>query len=356
MDRAEYFEQLRMTSDFVKPLIQETVASHCHRNDGMYRAIFSLVSERTKKSSLLLKPLLVRLAYEACGGRHWTTIAPICAAAELMNISSYQANLSFDGKFKQRTPEAKTGQFIASMITREGASELIHHALKDLDANRCEAVLYRMALSNKHIYIGQYYDLVILGARSLDSLNDFDEYLKLYLFRCESLSGVFSSQCAAIGALLAGADLPRLAALEQFGKSFGTGLHITNDIADFASPESVPVGSLKEGCDQFSDIRRGKLTLPIAYAIRYGAASLSEEVLKAFGQPDLTACVLHSISRTLQKAGAFGFAKRLAKRQLRDAKFALHELPDSRARSMLSVMASQIRTNKYIAALRSAAQ
>jgi len=96
MNRLEYFEELRKTSDAIKPSIEKYFAGFYQKHGGIYRSILYLVSERIKKNTLLLKPFLVRLSYEVSGGKSLERILPICAAAELINISSYQANLSFD--------------------------------------------------------------------------------------------------------------------------------------------------------------------------------------------------------------------------------------------------------------------
>jgi geranylgeranyl pyrophosphate synthase len=353
MDRATYFDELRKTSDVVKPIIARWLTAYREQHGEMYGRIFHLAEERTKKTSLLLKPLLVRLSYETSGGCFWESISPICAAAELINISSYQANLAFDGKLRSRSPEDKTGQFIASMLTREAVSDIIHDISGTLSHAQAEIVLHGLAESNKQIYVGQYYDLAVLTCESLNLLDDFDRYLKLYLFRCQSLSGTFSGQCAVIGGVLADADADKLSGLEAFGKNFGIGLHIVNDLGDFAPRGSITNGSLKESCDQFSDIRKGKLTLPVMYVLKYGNPAQRKIMRELLGRGDACHRDLIAVSRIVVDSGAFAFSKGLAKEYMRKAKLALRVFPPGIARSLLSVMASQVRSNKYFAALRS---
>jgi geranylgeranyl pyrophosphate synthase len=352
MDRIEYFEELRETSKTVKPIIEKYSTTFYQRYEGIYRSIFYLTSERIKKNIFLLKPFLVRLSYELTGGKNWERIAPICAAAELINISSYQANLSFDGKYGLATQDDKSNQFIASMITREMVANIVHDMIELISYGQAEKIAHSFAESNKFIYVGQYYDLNVLRLKSFDLSNDFSSYLKLYIERCDYLSGVFSEECAFIGGVLSGARDEELSALRAFGRNFGIGLHIVNDIGDLVPSSMIKVSRLKKRYDQYSDIKHGKLTLPIMHFLKYGDEVQKKRMLEILGNSKISESDLFEITRILIISGSISFSKKLAKDYMKKAKNALRLFDASHARSLLSVMTSQLRSNKYFATLR----
>ncbi|MCL6508918.1 MAG: polyprenyl synthetase family protein, partial [Bryobacteraceae bacterium] len=80
----------------------------------------------------------------------------------------------------------------------------------------------------------------------------------------------------AAGAMAGGATEPEQAMLSEFGWNLGMAFQIVDDILDFTARESVlgkPVGN---------DLREGKVTLPLCYAMESAAAeerALVERVL-----------------------------------------------------------------------------
>lgn len=352
MDRIEYFEELRRTSDIIKPIIERYLGGIYQKHEGVYKRTFFLASERMKKDILLLKPFLVRLSYEITGGKHWERISPICAAAEIINISSYQANLSFDGKYGQYSRDDKNNQFIASMITRELASDMVYDMNGSINLTQVEKIAHSFGESNKYIYVGQYYDLNILTWKSLHLFNDITSYLKLYTERCDYLSGLFSEQCALIGGILSDACEEELSALKIFGRNFGIGLQIVNDIGDFVPSNSILGNSLKKSYDQYNDLRQGKITLPIFGVLRFGDDLQKKKILEILDTCNVSESNLAEVTRIMISTGSFSFSKKLAKKYMKKAKDALRQFEPSYARSLLSMMASQIKSNKYFAALR----
>jgi len=352
MNRNEYFKELRRTSDTVKPIVERYLDVFHRRCGGIWNGIFYLAADRTKKEALLLKPFLVRLSYEVSGGKNWEAISPICAATELINISSYQANIAFDGKYGLASEDHRNNQFIASMITREIALDIIYDMTGVIDSTRVEKIAHSLAEANKYIYLGQYYDLSILTRKSFDLSTDFSSYLKLYIERCDNLSGIFSEQCALIGGILSNAGEEEISALRIFGRNFGIGLHIVNDIGDFAPPSTITVSSLKKNYDQYNDLKQGKLTLPIMYILKFGDDAQRKKVLEVLGKHTVLEKDLIEITQIMIISGSISFSKRLAKDYMKKAKCALRIFEPSYARSLLSMMISQVRSNKYFAALR----
>lgn len=85
------------------------------------------------------------------------------------------------------------------------------------------------------------------------------------------------SACARLGAMMGGADEAAEARLGEFAWNLGIAFQLVDDVLDFTSHEKVlgkPVGS---------DLREGKVTLPLIYALEDAGAEarqLVEDVLK----------------------------------------------------------------------------
>jgi geranylgeranyl pyrophosphate synthase len=311
-----------------------------------------LAERRTAEGACLLKPLLLRLAFEASGGHFTESILPACCAVEILNISSYQANVALDGKLGFGSAAGRSWQFLASMLSRECAARALADATDNLPGSLAVNAQLLLSECNRAICLGQQIDGCVLTTASFDVSTDFAAYEKIYVQRCTLLSGVFSAGTAALGATLAEATHATVQVLYDFGRCFGIALHIVNDIGDCIIGNFAGGGSLKAPTDQFSDLRLGKLTLPLMYALRAGTPDIRLLLFGAVGRKQLEPEEELSICRALHQTGAFHYAKHLAKGYMNRAKQALWQLPRSDARTLLSTMVSQVRSNKYFAALR----
>lgn len=351
MDRQIYFDELRATSNYIRPYIRKYLSEFTTDSNGLADTVNYLTSERIKDDVLLLKPFLVRLAYEAAGGTDWKKIAPVCAAAEILNISTYQSNLSFDGKFRVLNQTDRSNQFIASYLLRETVTKILHHTSMQISEAKVKRVLECFSHCNTRIYIAQHCDLNQLVRRNLDRYDSIDKFLEDYTARCLGLSGIFSEQCAYIGGFLADAEENILESLKGFGRNFGIGLQIVNDIGDLLPPNTFKRNSFRLECDQLGDLRRGKLTLPIFILLK-GINCQNGQISDIYNLQKSKQDDLEWVLQIMIESGAINFSKKLAKQHMRMAKKSLIGSLEVQARKLLSIMASQIRSNKFFAAIR----
>ncbi|HRN33779.1 MAG TPA: polyprenyl synthetase family protein [Saprospiraceae bacterium] len=342
MERAKYFDYLQETSKLVLPIIKEQVEKVSHNESELKAILLFFYEKRFSKS--LLKPALFRLAYEICGGKNFNNILPIAAAFEVLNISSYQANASFDNKIGVLTKEEKDSQFIASMISREISDNLI---------NQCEGVLSDSVLnkvrkcvskSNSFIYKAQHYDLNLLSVHKIDKYEDYKFYLKHYIDRCYFGSGVFSGQCALAGAVAANATENQQELLMQFGELYGTALHIINDLADYYPGEERKTKLYQ---DDFCDFRNGRLTLPLYLLLN----SKNEEVIKSIAElskkEDYSFEDYSLIQNFISKEGIVEKCKTLTNEKFIKAKQHLKEFPLDDTKQLLLALLSVLESNKF---------
>lgn len=348
MKKSLYFSLMRETSDLVYPLLLAKL-DDIRDIDNDLQTILRYIINKRNNQHLLLKPYLLRLTYELCGGTDWTKTIPVSAAFELLNISSYQANSSFDNKHNVLSSRQKNSQFIAAMVTREACLELLALAIADFGAETINAIANDLSICNKHIYIAQHFDLNVLTVHNLPRYTDASIYMTDYTKRCLHGSGIFSGLCAHTGGFLAKASGEALSAVKIFGEEFGTGLHVMNDLADFVPPGTGFIGHNFK--DQFSDLKNGRLTLG-CYQLFTSSTSegkvLTNQVLTGHSFDKYE---FREIAALMVKEGIVDFIKKHAIKYEKKAKKALHFFPNCRAKSLLSMMVKACHQNKFTKAL-----
>ena len=217
MEKQLYIDYLAETAQKATPVLLELVDTYKETDETLHKVLMHFVGRRLNRP--LLKPALLRATYELCGGKNWERILPACAAFELVNISSYQANSAFDGKLQVLTPLQKEAQFIASMITRELSHLCLNRLNKDFSTPQVQALVDCVSTSNRFIYQAQHWDLNLLTWNNLQHYREEHSFVQEYTKRCFYGSGIFTGQCAVAGAVLAGAPDKTVGALKTFGES-----------------------------------------------------------------------------------------------------------------------------------------
>jgi len=142
------------------------------------------------------------------------------------------------------------------------------------------------------------------------------------------------SGCSRVAGVLAGADPERVEALAEYGMNLGMAFQIVDDLLDFTADESVL------GKPVASDLKEGKLTLPLIYQIEKGDATeralvqavLDDRDFKTVSREEIVAILRdgHSLERTRAVARAYARRAREALRVFDPcpARDALRSLPE----------------------------
>ncbi len=344
MDKQKYIDYLTDTSAKVSPLIRNMLQQYAKLDAEIHEGIMFFVNRRLGKP--LLKPALLRASYEVCGGENWEKVIPACAAFELINISSYQANSAFDNKLGVLTQKQKETQFIAAMSTREVAYECLGLMRENFDEGTLSKVAESLSVSNKYIYIAQHWDINLLTMANRDRYADSDHFMQEYTKRCYYGSGIFSGQCAYSGALLANASDEELNGLKDFGEKYGTALHMINDLGDYV-PASMDDTATRDYQDQFSDFRNGRLTLPLYYLSQRSdedtRKKMSEFSPKQKMRPEDFVWLTHMMLET----NVISDVKNVVAERMDEADAVFEKLSFGRDIGLFKVMTSIAKTNKY---------
>ncbi|MBI4891420.1 MAG: polyprenyl synthetase family protein [Acidobacteria bacterium] len=142
--------------------------------------------------------------------------------------------------------------------------------------------------------------------------------------------------CTRLGAIAAGSTQEQQAVLGEFGWNLGMAFQIVDDILDFTSKESVlgkPVGN---------DLREGKVTLPLTYALQQAAPeerAAVERVLTGGGYAEVS---VDDIRRILDRHDGIAKARARAQEFIAKSRALLESFPDGAARSALFAATSLI--------------
>jgi octaprenyl-diphosphate synthase len=140
------------------------------------------------------------------------------------------------------------------------------------------------------------------------------------------------SGCARLGAVLGGLEDAGEEALAEYGRYAGLAFQLVDDLLDFtASAEQL-------GKPVLSDLKEGKVTLPLIYAMENGHRDARELVARVLEEKEFDSVRPETIVALVQESGALDRTRNLAHEYARRAKACLNGHGDSEyARALLTL-------------------
>jgi len=265
-----------------------------------------------------LRPALALLAGGATGN-----ICPshfdLAVILELIHAATLVHDDILDGADKRRgqpTANAKWGNAISVLL----GDCLFAHALKLSTSFQNGEVSRRIAHAASEVCSGE----IIQTQRRFDLKLSVPDYYKIIEMKTAAL---FAAACE-LGALLNEAAPEVIDALRIYGLRLGTAYQIYDDVLDLAGDET------KAGKTLGSDLRKGKLTLPVLHLLQISDEAerhrLSDIILNG-EEADIIALAEKAIA-----AGAVKSAITTGRKMLRDAEKQLRLVPDNKYRDALT--------------------
>jgi len=238
---------------------------------------------------------------------------------ELIHAATLVHDDILDGADKRRgqpTANAKWGNAISVLL----GDCLFAHALKLSTSFPNVEVSRRIAHAASEVCSGE----IIQTQRRFDLKLSVPDYYKIIEMKTAAL---FAAACE-LGALLNEAAPEIIDALRIFGLRLGTAYQIYDDVLDLSGDE------LKAGKTLGSDLRKGKLTLPILHLLQISDEAerhrLSEIILNG-GDAEILA-----LAERAMAAGAVGSAIATGRKMLREAEKQLQLVPENKYRDALA--------------------
>ncbi len=215
-----------------------------------------------------------------------------------------------DGAEKRRaqpTANAKWGNAISVLL----GDCLFAHALK-LSTNFPNGeISRRIASAASDVCSGE----IIQTQRRFDLKLSVSDYFRIIEMKTAALFAAASE----LGAFINEAPPEVISAMKTFGLRFGTAYQIYDDCLDLAGSEE------KAGKTLGTDIRKGKLTLPILHLLQTASPAqrhrYSEMILRCEEEDAL------GLAEAAKTSGALNFAISTTERMLRDAQHQVTLLP-----------------------------
>jgi octaprenyl-diphosphate synthase len=171
---------------------------------------------------------------------------------------------------------------------------------------------------------GELYQLTKTGDVDISE----DEHFEIMRRKTAYLFG----GCAQIGGMLAGVAAEQQVALREYGFKLGMAFQVVDDLLDFTSDETVL------GKPVASDLREGKVTLPIIHLLRHARPQAYDLIRSVVTTRQLSAEDWRAISRLLAEHRAIDAAYDRAVEFATDAKTHLHVFPPTRERDALMAL------------------
>lgn len=281
-----------------------------------------------------IRPKLVILSALACGGRDYTRMVDLAAAAELIHTASLVHDDVIDETIERRgvaTANARWGNKLSVLggdFLLSKAFSLIsgigdHEILRVLSANAVRMseaeMLQVMCEGNLKLWDANYWRIV------------------------EGKTASFMSACCECGAILAGADGLTRAMLAGYGNQLGMAFQITDDLLDILGDPSVTGKAIG------TDIINGKFTLPLLLAAKN--ENMADQCRKLLSESKdnggLSPDGLETIVRLIVESGAAEEARRTALDCARSACDRLSGIPSSSYTDALCDLAMSIASREY---------
>jgi geranylgeranyl pyrophosphate synthase len=172
--------------------------------------------------------------------------------------------------------------------------------------------------------------------RQLESLNDIRAQIAQYPSLIKDKTAMFMSACCKLGGVIAKSDGRTRESLAEFGMEFGMAFQITDDLLDLIGDPAQtgkPIGG---------DIREGKITMPVIFALDKANPSEAAEVERILYSGAPTTSEIDFVRELAERTGAIEQTRGSAAQFIRKATDALSGLSASDARDCLAELAERI--------------
>ncbi|MGH9718220.1 MAG: polyprenyl synthetase family protein [Candidatus Acidiferrales bacterium] len=315
-------------------LVEREIAA---QNGGAIQPVSEIASYLQEGGGKRLRPALLLLAAGASGYRGPSAIR-LGAVVEMIHSATLVHDDVIDGAQTRRgrpSTNARWGNHMSVLAGDWLYMQSFEMALRE----RNFAILDILIDLTQNMVEGELLQLTLLGQIDLRET----EATELAFRKTACLF----SGCARLGAVLGRQPKHVEEALAEYGRNAGLAFQLVDDLLDFtASPEKL-------GKPVLSDLKEGKVTLPLIFALENGSSAGAAAdgngadaskasafqgrrlIAKVLEERDFVSVRPEQIARLVEESGARARAAALARDYVCRAKSCLEALPDSEYRRAL---------------------
>jgi octaprenyl-diphosphate synthase len=286
----------------------DEVIARSLRTENLF--IQQMVDYLSHSAGKRVRPLLAILSAKYCGGVPAETVT-LGAALEMIHVATLIHDDIIDNsavRRKQKTLNFKWGNEISVLMGDYVFASSFYLMAKTLPKD----VLSTLADTTNIICRGEISETFHRFNVGLTE----DQYLEVIK---EKTASLFAASCQT-GAMLAGGDAAVVERLYRFGMGIGMAFQVIDDTLDFVGKKS------KVGKPVMSDLREGKLTLPVIHCFDQGTDAEGKKLKAVILRKVKTASDLKFLNGLLKRYDSIQYSIDKAKGFVADAKSALYEL------------------------------
>jgi octaprenyl-diphosphate synthase len=291
---------------------------------GDFRFMIDFVSAKKGKR---IRPLLVILSAKMCGDRlaqAWNDDVPprtlTCAVIlELLHTATLIHDDVVDDTRERRGQPSVMARFDNHRAVLLGDYFLTQAIVQGVATDRPDMlrILARLA---QNLVEGELSQLAASAESSIDEQRYFDVIRKK--------TALLLAACAEMGALSVDADEEEVQTLRTVGLNLGLCFQLRDDVFDYFEQGELgkPTGN---------DLREGKITLPLIYALRTAPAEQSAPLMDLVRKQDFSTPHVHRLIDFAKQHHGIEYAYQKMQEIKAETLLLLHRFPDSEARTAL---------------------
>ncbi len=266
------------------------------QSDSAIRPVAEIGGYLLQGGGKRLRPALLLLAAGYCGYRGRSAIR-IGAVMEMIHSATLMHDDVIDGANTRRgrpSTNARWGNQLSVLAGDWLYMQSFEVALEERNFRILEILIEL----TQGMVEGELLQIACLGRQDLSEAEATDlSYRK---------TACLFSGCARLGAVLGGADAATEAALAEYGRYAGLAFQLVDDVLDFTAREE------QLGKPVLSDLKEGKVTLPLIYALAGDGARGREVVATVLAEKGFWSVKPEQITALMLETGALDRARAMA--------------------------------------------
>jgi len=320
-------EEIRKSIAPEMQLFTETFAEALRTDNPMLESVNEYVLQKSGKQ---LRPMLVLLAAKLCKEINNTTIYG-ALSLELLHTASLIHDDVVDDTLERRGKPSVNARWTNKIAILSG-DYILSKSLESSAKTDNLAILKAMANIGMQLSDGE---LLQLTSTQLSS-----DAEKNYFNMIRKKTALLFSTCTEVGGISVNATNEQLIHLRNYGEYIGISFQIKDDIFDYS--ENINIGK-----PTGNDIRDGKFTLPLIYALQNTNSEVKEDILLLLKNKEFTTENIHTITQFTHNNGGINYAVRKMNEYKDKAIEELNGFPDSEIKKSLILCAEYVASRKY---------
>ena len=303
-------------------LFAETFTEELNTDNKLLLSVYEYMHQKSGKQ---LRPILTILSAKLCGEVNQKTIFG-AQSLELLHTASLIHDDVVDDTLERRGTPSINARWTNKTAVFSG-DYLFSKSLSCAIGTHNLAILKSVSDIGKQLTDGELLQLVNVKVSHTSEENYYNIIRK-------KTAQLFAS-CGEVGALSVGANQEQLEHLRNFGEYLGISFQIKDDIFDYY--EDIHIGK-----PTGNDIRDGKVTLPLIYALQNSPEPERAIVMEWLDNKDFTIENIQTITRFTHENGGIDYSIKQMNLYKNKALAELNIFPDSDPKNALFLFAEYV--------------